>query len=65
MPVCVPGNDRYVCVCLRVSVRCACVRACECVSVRRACVRVRVCILYIYICRGAGWGVREAGWKHE
>ena len=21
--------------------------------------------LYIYICRGAGWGVREAGWKHE
>ena len=20
---------------------------------------------YIYICRGARWGVREAGWKHE
>ena len=18
-----------------------------------------------FICRGAGWGVREAGWKHE
>ena len=21
--------------------------------------------IYLYICREAGWGVGEAGWKHE
>ena len=25
----------------------------------------RMINVHYYYCRGAGWGVREAGWKHE
>ena len=37
------------------------VSVCYCVSII---IRLRVFLRVSDICRGAGWGVREAGWKH-